>query len=99
MRNLSYFLLTMTLIGCQTIKFKPPQEYKYLISVDSTVNPPIIYCFEDNLNDDRLAYVVEIAKCNNVIGVKPSYLNKLDSFYADKLKRLEICLLSPKKCQ
>jgi hypothetical protein len=84
----------MTLTACQTIRFSPPKEKKYLISVIDK----IVYCLEDDLTDNHPAYLVPIESCNNVIGVKPSYLDKLDRFYDDKMKRLEICLTVPKKC-
>lgn len=85
----------MTLMGCRTVRFSAPKDKKYLISViDGQV-----FCIEDNMNDSLPAYFVPIDSCNNVIGVKPSYLDKLDVFYDDKLKRLEICILTPKKCQ
>jgi hypothetical protein len=94
-KNLFFSLLIMTLVGCRTVKFSPPKEKKYLISVENNQ----VYCLEDDLNDNHGAYFVPIDACNNVIGVKPKYLDKLDAYYLDKLKRLEICLISREKCQ
>lgn len=80
--------------------FPTPLGEKYLVSViqndDGTYDAACIY---DDLRDEKPAEIRPLIECNNVIGVKPDYYNVLQSFYDDKLKRLEICIRFKKRCQ
>lgn len=80
--------------------FQAPKGEKYLLSVieqeDGSYDAACIY---DDLRDDKPAEIVELIECNNVIGTKPDFLQVLESWYNDKLNRLEICIRFPKRCQ
>ena len=73
---------------------------KYLVSASKDSDGKIsAVCIVDDERDTLPAWIDEITECNNVIGVKPDFYDILYTWFDDKIKRLEICLTSPKKCQ
>lgn len=88
--------------GCPRQEMFPiPKDKTYLTSVivNQETNQIDVACLVDDLNDELPARIESIVECNNVIGVKPGYQEELSDFFDDKLRRLEICIRWPKKCQ
>ena len=95
MKKLYCLLLLVILSACNHGMFKTPLVVKRTTSVIDGVATCII---QDQINN--LPPVVwPIESCNNAIGVDPVDYLTLFRFYDDKLKRLEICIKHPKKCQ
>lgn len=94
-KRLFCLVLLVILSACNHGMFKVPCVKKLTTSVINGVPSCIV---EDQCSNlPPVTWPIEA--CNNSIGVDPLDYLVLFQFYDDKLRRLEICIKHPKKCQ
>ena len=100
-RSVFLCLSLLILSGCESVRFKVPPTSKRLISVERDANgaPISITCIFTPANPKLPTEILPIEDCDGTIGTSIDEYETLSRFFEDKVKRLEVCLTSRKKCQ
>ncbi len=94
-------LFLLTLNACESVRFKVPATSKRLVSVERNDNGEAtsIACIVTPSDPKFPTVILPIEECDGTIGTSIEEYDTLNKFFSDKLMRLELCLVSRKKCR